>query len=254
LFGGYPWRYYRAFRAFDKKDYLANYYGFWQRLTSAEDRSRLFGKAATDEAEMFGAFSNVYAQAADLSFASPEDQIAASLYFECRTFLSGLLLVGDKLSMASGLEERFPFLDNGLVDFAMAMPVRHKLADLEQMLTIDEDTVRKKLLAEDPFSGGKRCLREAMSQILPPQLMNRRKQGFSSPEASWYRGENADYVRDLLLGRDLASADYLDRDFVRSTVDAHMSGQSNNRLLIWSMLSFEHWCRIFLKGERPQQI
>lgn len=169
---------------------------------------------------MFDVFHSVYADAPGLSFETSEDHIAASLYFECRTFLSGLLLVGDKLAMASGLEERFPFLDNPLVDFAMRLPVRHKLADLEHMLTIDEDAVRKKLLAQDAFSGGKSCLREAMAHLLPQPIMQRRKQGFSSPEASWYRGENADYVREMLLGGDLASSQFLDARFIREAVEA----------------------------------
>ncbi|MCH8476217.1 MAG: asparagine synthase C-terminal domain-containing protein, partial [Opitutales bacterium] len=251
LFGGYPWRYYRVFRSLDRPDYLKSYYGFWQRLTNADDRKRLFGANADDEAEMFEVFGSVYANADRLRFDAPEDHIAASLYFECRTFLSGLLLVGDKLSMASGLEERFPFLDNALVDFAMRLPVRHKLADLEHMLSINEDAVRKKLLAEDSFSGGKCCLREAMGHILPREIMDRRKQGFSSPEASWYRGENAAYVREMLLGGDLASAEYLDTDFIRKAVTDHFEGRRNNRLLIWSLLSFEQWCRVFLHGERP---
>ena len=219
LFGGYPWRYYRVFRSLNREDYLRSYYGFWQRLTTAGDRKRLFGASADDEAEMFDVFRSVYADAPGLSFEAPEDHIAASLYFECRTFLAGLLLVGDKLAMASGLEERFPFLDNALVDFAMRLPVNHKLADLEHMLTIDEDAVRKKLVAQDAFSGGKSCLREAMAHLLPEQIMQRRKQGFSSPEASWYRGENADYVQEMLLGGDLASSAYLDGGFVREAVE-----------------------------------
>ncbi|RYE30290.1 MAG: asparagine synthase (glutamine-hydrolyzing) [Hyphomicrobiales bacterium] len=249
LFGGYPWRYYRVFRSLGRDDYLTNYYGFWQRLTTAQERKRLFGASADDEAEMFDVFRSVYAAAPGLSFETPEDHISAALYFECRTFLSGLLLVGDKLAMASGLEERFPFLDNALVDFAMRLPAQHKLADLEHMLTIDEDAVRKKLLAEDGFSGGKSCLRQAMAHVLPPEIMERRKQGFSSPEASWYRGENADYVREMLLGSDLVSSAYLDADFIRETVEEHMSGQKNHRLLIWSFLSFEQWCRVFLNGD-----
>lgn len=248
LFGGYPWRYYRIFRSLDREHYLQNYYGFWQRLTTAEDRKHLFGASADDESEMFDVFSSVYADARGLSFETPEDHISASLYFECKTFLSGLLLVGDKLSMASGLEERFPFLDNALVDFAMRLPARYKLADLEHMLTVDEDAVRKKLLAEDSFAGGKSCLRQAMAHVLPPRIMERRKQGFSSPEASWYRGENADYVREMLLEGELASSAYLDADFVRLKVEEHMSGARNNRLLIWSLLSFEQWCRTFLGG------
>lgn len=251
LFGGYPWRYYRAFRSLDYDEYLRNYYEFWQRLTNREERVRLFGPRVNDTGEMFDIFCSVYPEGNHHSFATSEDQIAASLYFECRTFLSSLLLVGDKLSMASGLEERFPFLDNELVNLAMKIPVRHKLADLDYMLAMDEHAVRKKLLAEDPFSGGKRCLREAISHILPSQIMDRRKQGFSSPEASWFRGENAEYVKEMLLHKDIVSADFLDPGFIRETVETHMSGRRNKRLLIWSMLSFEQWCRTFLLGERP---
>jgi asparagine synthase (glutamine-hydrolysing) len=251
LFGGYPWRYYRVFRSIDRNDYLASYYKFWQRLTSVEDRKALFGAAADDEAEMFDVFGSVYHDSPALSFATPEDHIYASLYFECRTFLSGLLLVGDKLSMASGLEERFPFLDNALVDFAMRLPAEHKLADLEHMLSIDEDAIHKKVLAEEAFFGGKSCLRKAMAHVLPESIVQRRKQGFSSPEASWYRGENADYVQEVLLNGELASSAFLDPDFIRSSVDDHMSNRANRRLLIWSFLSFEYWCRIFLNGERP---
>jgi asparagine synthase (glutamine-hydrolysing) len=105
-------------------------------------------------------------------------------------------------------------------------------------------------VAQDAFSGGKSCLREAMAHLLPEQIMQRRKQGFSSPEASWYRGENADYVQEMLLGGDLASSAYLDGGFVREAVETHMAGRKNNRLLIWSLLSFEQWCRTFLGGQR----
>jgi asparagine synthase (glutamine-hydrolysing) len=250
LFGGYPWRYYRIFRSLDREHFLENYYGFWQRLTTAADRISLFRAGTDDEEEMFGVFANVYRDAKGLSFDSPADHIQAALYFECRTFLSGLLLVGDKLSMASGLEERFPFLDNALVDFAMRLPVSHKLSDLGHMLEMDEDEVRKKLRAQDAFSGGKSCLRQALAHVLPAEVMERRKQGFSSPEASWYRGENADYVREMLLGSDLASSAFLNADVIRVKVEEHLGGRANHRLLIWSFLSFEQWCRIFLGGER----
>ena len=249
LFGGYPWRYYRVFRSLDRQHFLENYYGFWQRLTTSEERKALFRHGAHDEDEMFRVFSGVFDDRADLRYASPEEQIQASLYFECRTFLSGLLLVGDKLAMASGLEERFPFLDNALVDFAMSLPVGQKLADLHHMLQIDEDQVRKRLVAEDAFSGGKSCLRQAMTHLLPPEIMQRRKQGFSSPEASWYRGENAAYVRDMLLGKDLISTEFLCADFIRQSVTDHLEGRRNNRLLIWSLLSFEQWCKTFLQRD-----
>ena len=252
LFGGYPWRYYRVFRSLDKQHFLENYYGFWQRLTTAEERRRLFRSGADDEREMFDVFSGVFAGARGIAFGSPEEQISASLYFECKTFLAGALHVGDRLSMSNGLEERFPFLDNTLADFAMRLPVGLKLADLQQMLQVDEDALNKKLLAQDAFAGGKNCLRQAMAHIVPREIMQRRKQGFSSPEASWYRGENAEFVRDKLLSKDLASSSFLNPDFIAKTVEEHMSRKVNHRLLIWSLLCFEEWCRIFL-GTIPKE-
>jgi asparagine synthase (glutamine-hydrolysing) len=248
LFGGYPWRYYRVFRSLDKAHFLESYYAFWQRLTTAEERQWLFRSDAHDEREMFDVFAGVFPGHKDVRFGSSEEQINASLYFECRTFLAGLLLVGDKLAMANGLEERFPFLDNALVDFAMHLPVSLKLADLQLMLQIDEDQVKKKLAAQEAFLGGKSCLRQAMTHLLPREIMQRPKHGFSSPEASWYRGENAKYVRDMLLSKNLVSAEFLNPDFVAKTIDEHMSRKANHRLQIWSLLCFEQWCRTFLGG------
>ena len=70
---------------------------------------------------------------------SPEEYVNYSLYFEAKTFLHGLLVVEDKLSMAHGLETRVPFLDNDLVDFAQRVPVRLKLRDLENVVKLNEN-------------------------------------------------------------------------------------------------------------------
>lgn len=254
LFGGYPWRYYRVFRSLDRQSYLRSYFDFWQRLTSEADRELMFrdsGMALARE-EGFEIFCGVFNDAGNLNYDGPDDHIANSLYFECKTFLHGLLVIGDKLAMASGLEERFPLLDNELAGFAQRLPIRHKLADLEHMLSIDEDAVRKKTLAEVQYNTGKSALRQAVAPLLPQGVVNRPKQGFSPPEASWYRGENAAYVRDLLLSRNLALADFIRPEFVRRVVIEHMEQRANHRLLIWSLLSFEWWCRIFLGNEIPR--
>ena len=68
------------------------------------------------------------------SLTRPEDYINHSLYFEAKTFLNGLLLVEDKLSMAHGLETRVPFLDNDLADFAMRLPAHSKLGNLTEVI------------------------------------------------------------------------------------------------------------------------
>jgi asparagine synthase (glutamine-hydrolysing) len=254
LFGGYPWRYYRVFRSLGRDEYLHSYYKFWQRLARREERAELFQPTVWNQVgneSMFDVFSQVFDRDGNLSFASPEDHIANSLLFECRTFLHGLLLVGDKLSMAHGLEERFPFLDNALVDFAQRLPIRHKLSDLEHMLSISEDELRKKIVAQSHYAGGKSVLRRSMESFLPESVLNCPKRGFSAPDESWFRGENAAYVRSILLSNDLACADYIRPDFIHRIIREHTEQGINHRLLIWSLLSFEWWCRIFLRGERP---
>ena len=110
-----------------------------------------------------------------------------SLYFEFKTFLHGLLVVEDKLSMAHGLETRVPFLDNDLVDFAMSLPPRLKLRDLERAPVVDEDEPGKTTSYRNrPSADGKVILREAMQGLIPPEILSARKQGFSAPDASWF--------------------------------------------------------------------
>ena len=104
--------------------------------------------------------------------------------------------------MANGLEERFPFMDNDLVEFAMKVPVKHKLGKLEEeMSRIDENSKSdmKKKLSYREHDDGKNVLRKAMKGFIPERIINRKKQGFSAPDESWYRGKNADYIKELLL-------------------------------------------------------
>ncbi|MFN0033424.1 MAG: asparagine synthase (glutamine-hydrolyzing) [Saprospiraceae bacterium] len=256
LFGGYPWRYYRVTHSLDQQAFFENYYQFWQRLVGNEEKGRLFqpdvfGKIDLDEPRQV--FERVFTFNPKLRYDTPEQHVQNSLYFEIKTFLPGLLLVGDKLSMANGLEERFPFLDNDLVQLAQKIPVRHKLANLEKHKRIDENEFRDKRVLYQEFDSGKNVLRHAMSSFLPPTVAARKKQGFSAPDESWYRGENAAYVRELLLNPKAAYREFLQYDYVKHIVDDHIENHVNHRLLIWSFLCFEWWCRIFLLGEKMEE-
>src|SRR5688572_3885260 len=165
LFGGYPWRYYRIFQSLDQKDFFNQYYEFWQRLVSESNRPLLFNNGVSkmvDAEEPRKIFERVFTFNKKLRYHYPEQHINNSLYFEIKTFLPGLLLVGDKLSMANGLEERFPFLDNELVNFAMKVPVKHKLGNLENMKKIDENSYRDKKKVYTEYDDGKNVLRKAM--------------------------------------------------------------------------------------------
>jgi asparagine synthase (glutamine-hydrolysing) len=155
-------------------------------------------------------------------------------------------VVEDKLSMAHGLESRVPFLDNDLVDFAMRVPARLKLGNLAEVVRINENESGKKV--ERYYSrtrDGKLLLRNVMQRYIPADVTEREKQGFSAPDASWFRGDSIEYVKRTLLDGSARIYAYLDRDAVRPLIDDHVSGHANRRLLIWSLLSVEEWCRKF---------
>ena len=250
LYGGYPWRYYRIFDSVNQNEFFNNYYQFWQRLVADEKKKDLFTDtviANIDIAKPRQIFERVFTFNKKLKYDTPEEHIQNSLYFEIKTFLPGLLLVGDKLSMANGLEERFPFLDNELVAFAQKIPVRHKLGNLEKMKSMDENLNQKKRYYQE-YDDGKNVLRKAMKDFLPEKIINRKKQGFSAPDESWYRGANANYIKDLLLNNKTISTEFINKAYIKKILDEHMNQKMNHRLLIWSFLNFEWWCKLFLDG------
>ena len=250
LFGGYPWRYYKVFDSLTQRDFFDQYYAFWQRLVPDKEKTDLFTQQVLEEIDLQAprkTFERVFTFNHKLKYDCPEDHINNSLYFEIKTFLSALFLVGDKLSMAHGLEERFPFMDNDLVDMAMKIPARHKLGNLEKEIKkIDENRVKKRRVYR-AYNDGKNVLRKAMSDFIPQTIIERKKQGFSAPDESWYRGENASYVKELLLDSKTISTKYINRDYIKKIVTEHLEEGQNHRLLIWSFLNFEWWCKIFLK-------
>ena len=249
LFGGYPWRYYRIFDSVSQKDFFNQYYGFWQRLVPDEDKTKLFHDNVLQKIDLNeprNIFERVFLFNKKLKYDTPEEHIQNSLYFEIKTFLHGLLLVGDKLSMANGLEERFPFLDNDLVEFAQKVPVRHKLANLEKMKRIDENEFRSKKKLYREYRDGKNVLRQAMMDLIPEKIINRKKQGFSAPDESWYRGENAEYIKELLLNKKTALSEFINQDYVNKVIDEHVTKKKNKRLLLWSFMNFEMWIKEFL--------
>ena len=173
---------------------------------------------------------------------TPEDYINHSLYFEAKTFLHGLLVVEDKLSMAHGLENRVPFLDNDLVDFAMQCPVSLKLNNLSDVVRINENEPgNKKQLFFKKSRDGKQILRDVMSRRIPYEVTQAEKQGFSAPDASWFRGDSIDFVKRKLMNKDARIYEFMDQQVVEALLHEHINGRQNKRLLIWSLLNVEQY-------------
>jgi asparagine synthase (glutamine-hydrolysing) len=144
--------------------------------------------------------------------------------------------------MAHGLESRVPFLDNDLVDFAMRCPVSLKLNNLAEVVRMNENEPGGK--GAKYFSrtrDGKQILRDAMNLNIPSDIAIAEKQGFSGPDASWFKGESIDFVRRTLLSDNALIYEVLDRKVVEQLIEQHLSGVQNRRLLIWSLLSVENY-------------
>jgi asparagine synthase (glutamine-hydrolysing) len=249
LFGGYPWRYYRATVCRDFEDYIDQYYVYWQRLLDNSQLKKLFAPIWDDVKDVWtrDIFRDVF-KTHDNELSRPEDYINHSLYFEAKTFLHGLFVIEDKLSMAHSLETRVPFMDNDLVDFAMSCPVSLKLNNLSEVVRINENEPGDK---QGEFfrktKDGKQILRDVMRNYIPDEIANAEKQGFSAPDASWFKGDSIDFVKRKLLVGDSKCHKFLDAKILNSLVEQHLQGKSNKRLLIWSFLVTDEYLAINLK-------
>lgn len=243
LFGGYPWRYYRAVVNDDFEHYIDKYYNFWQRLIPNTQIKQVFAPIWDDVKHVWtrDIFRDVFKHHAENLY-TPEDYINHSLYFEAKTFLHGLLVVEDKLSMAHGLESRVPFLDNDLVDFAMRCPVHLKLNNLSNVIRLNENEAGSKTAKYfEKTRDGKQILRDVMSNYIPGDVTKAEKQGFSAPDASWFKGESIDFLRATIDNDRSPLYQVMDKKAIRGLVDEHLTGTSNRRLLIWSLLNVNSW-------------
>jgi asparagine synthase (glutamine-hydrolysing) len=223
LFAGYPWRYDLVEGLDDPEEFDRRYYDYWCRLVPDDQHGSFF-----TESVRAGFTSSPFDHyRAALEPARSLDPVSKALYFEAKTFLHGLLVVEDRVSMAHSLEVRVPFLDNELVEIARRIPSHLKHSN----------------------GGGKRLLREAMRGLLSEEILEKRKQGFSPPDESWYRGPSMAQIEELLLDPRSLDRGYFEPKFVRGVLDEHREGRENHRLLIWSLLCFEWWNRLFIDGE-----
>jgi asparagine synthase (glutamine-hydrolysing) len=91
-------------------------------------------------------------------------------------------------------------------------------------------------------------LKEAMRGLLPEETLNRRKQGFTPPDQTWYK-ESMTYIRDLILSPQAIERGYFQPSYIQKILDDHLTDKRNNRFLIWSLMSFEWWNRLFVDRE-----
>ena len=162
---------------------------------------------------------------------SPDlDDLEAALALDYGLYLPETLLVKmDIASMANSLEVRSPFLDHVLLEYAAAIPGGAKVAG----------------------GIGKALLKDAVRDLLPPEVLQGPKRGFSAPVASWLRGPIRSYAEELLLNRPRGLSEFFRPEAVRALWEAHQSGRKNHAMRLWALLVYEVWFRTWMNGKGP---
>jgi asparagine synthase (glutamine-hydrolysing) len=229
LFAGYPWRYERAAGARTRDEFARRYAAYWSILVPDASKPAFFSGELAGAARGFSAEHAAREVLADLPGSTVDDATDLALTFEARTYLQGLFIVEDKLSMAHSLESRVPFLDNELVELAQRIPSHYKLRE----------------------GTSKYVLRRAMRGLIPEEILWARKQGFAPPEDAWFRGPALPYLRDVVLSERGLERGCFQPKAIERAFEEHVSGAANHKKLLWSLACFEWWHRIFVDGERP---
>lgn len=242
LFGGYPWRYKSvlATRNLGKEEQISAYLSFWNRLGDLNEISSLLRLNAADYHVRSRSLMRIILEANSTD--SNEYKLEDLLYFEYKTFLHGLLIVEDKLSMSQSLETRVPFLDQDLVKFAQNLPNSLRVF-LGPQYSYPSSKGKPGVKLEQ--IEGKVLLRKLSKHWSNP-LSELPKQGFSGPDESWFRKQSLNFVAERLLNKEARIWQDLDYGVGTKLVQSHLSGIKNRRLLIWSLMSLESVYNQFL--------
>lgn len=150
------------------------------------------------------------------------DLISKASMSDLQTYLPcDLMTKVDIASMAHSLEARQPFLDYRLIEFAASLPVELKYR----------------------WRRGKRLLDDAFHDFIPAEIWTRPKMGFGMPVGPWFRGALRERTEQALLGTDSRCHQYLRPEAIRSILDNHLSGRSNEGYRLWNLLFLELWLR-----------
>ncbi|MFN2532434.1 MAG: asparagine synthase (glutamine-hydrolyzing) [Pyrinomonadaceae bacterium] len=148
------------------------------------------------------------------------DYLARMTYLELKLRLPELLLMRvDKITMATSVEARVPFLDHRLVEYAMGVPGSLKVEG----------------------TSGKHILKRALEDILPRNLLYERKRGFGAPVTEWFRNGLGDLAESHLMNSSLRRRDVLNYDFVQRLLDEHRSRRKDWGFQLWALLNLSLW-------------
>ena len=155
-----------------------------------------------------------------------DDHLTRMGYNEFRLRLPELLLMRvDKISMSTSMEARVPFLDHNLVEYTQNIPQNLKV----------KDGIKKYLL------------KKAVTDLLPDEIIHRKKMGFAAPVEEWLKGAFGKHAENVILNCDLVKNATLNRDYITARFKEHRAGKADHALHIWALFNLcawhDHWIK-----------
>ena len=194
----------------------------WMTFLDAGAKTRVYTKAlqtALLESDVYAPIRRA------LRAAHTDDLLNRQLYADLQVYLTDDILVKvDRMSMATSLETRAPFLDVDVMELAFSMPGHLKIRHGER----------------------KFVLKRAMQDLLPESVLTRSKEGFSIPMKRWLRHEWAPMMQDLLSPDRVGRRGWLEPAQVTRRVGEHLAGRENHAHLLFSLMVLERWAQAFL--------
>jgi asparagine synthase (glutamine-hydrolysing) len=203
-------------------------YDEWLR---SAPRGELDGLYAEDLKARLGPDAVRAARRAAYFSAEAVDPAGRAQWMDFTTYLpDDLLMMADKMSMASSLELRVPLCDRRLAEFMFSLPSGERAGP----------------------GGLKVLLRRALKGLLPPEILSRRKQGFMVPLPLWLKGPWREWPRELLSPEAVRRRGFFDPAAVSRLLDGHAARRPGRSDLLWALMMLEAWCRAYLDDFRPR--
>jgi asparagine synthase (glutamine-hydrolysing) len=186
-----------------------------------EFKGRLLSGETTEHLDGLSSYSVVKQHLDQVAAARPDSDFASRMsYLELKLRLPELLLMRvDKMTMATSVEARVPFLDHQLIEYAMGLPVELKIAG----------------------TSGKHILKRALEKVLPADLLYRPKRGFGAPIREWFRGDEGRELAGLIMNSSMRQRNLFDYDFIVRLVDEHRRGARDWSFHLWALLNVSLW-------------
>jgi asparagine synthase (glutamine-hydrolysing) len=195
-----------------------------RQLFTPAARRRLTNGSAND----ISSYPIVRADLDRLLDAKPDaDVLQRMIYQELKLRLPELLLMRvDKMTMATSVEARVPFLDHKVVEFASSIPREMK------------------------YHGGdtKYILKKALAGVVPERVLKRKKKGFGAPVKEWMLNRLGSFVEETLFNSSLRRRELFDYGYVKHLLDDHRSGKTNYGFFLWSLLNLSLWYDHWIDG------